>query len=1107
MTSPVRTTINSAILGEDQTSSGAPRFFQDALSPLRRLGALFAMPRRWLVASICLGLLVWAAALGMEVRPIGYSGHARVASALGANRFIEPRLGGGFAFAPCAPVEIPDRLIPAARCSQAPRSGEPEHAKLVLAIGHAVRSAESSQGAADFPVSGIASLAWPTIGESPEGEVEQLALAVSRTPHDVQLRNDLTVARFLLAQQEDEPTELVRALSDAQEAYEIDPSVPEVLFNRALILERLFLRDQAIAAWEGYQKIDPGSGWGEEAQQHLNRLRRTPAPELWKKQLPELDTVAETGDGDRVRQIVALSPQQAREYALEDLLGSWGDLQAMGRTQEAASLLRVARALGQALSELTGDSVVAATVNEIDRAMTDPSAGRLGVLVRGHRALREGVHLARDQLLKNAGLPLQEAYNDLGQEGSPAAYWALLAIAGSRLSEHRYVEAIQTYEALERAAERLPSPILVARAEWGIGIAHVRQGHFAESLHHYQLASARLVSRGETEGLGAVHEAIAENLRFLGQSAAAWRYRYRAASELAPYRNSFRLHTMLWEAGWAAVEDGCPKAALLIQQEGVQVAARTGQPHWLAEALVWKSKIHLALGSPQAALAALADALAQNANSPGAEVKQRVWIDATYMQGEALRSLKPLKAITSLSQAVQLYLTGNLPLDLAGAYLSRARAYLSVGRYEEAESDLTAAIDLFESQRASVGDNSSRLSYSEAAQGLFDEMILLKADRKVDPAAALMMAERARTVPLSGTQENLPIAPAVVESLDEIPSNVALIEYAIVRNRLFIWVLRHGKLDFVRRKIAPAELADLVKSLVVGIRTQASPRRLDGISTRLHEILIPRELEIPAEIELGFVPDRSLHGLPFAALKDPVSKKYLIEKHTIRVLPSIARYLSLRKNQHKRRGPAPDALLIGATEWDQTLLLPALPSVAKEIEEIQGVYHNPRVVVGAGVTKERLLAELDSSEVLQIAGHAVYNPRHPEHSYFVLAPSKDDTGLLFASEIAGRHFTKLRLIVLAACSTLGPLDSRTSGLSGLARPFLDGGVPAVVGTLWNVSDQAAERLMMGFHRRYLTTGDAAGALREAQLSLLRSGDSLLDSPAAWAGYQVAGAGD
>jgi CHAT domain-containing protein len=47
--------------------------------------------------------------------------------------------------------------------------------------------------------------------------------------------------------------------------------------------------------------------------------------------------------------------------------------------------------------------------------------------------------------------------------------------------------------------------------------------------------------------------------------------------------------------------------------------------------------------------------------------------------------------------------------------------------------------------------------------------------------------------------------------------------------------------------------------------------------------------------------------------------------------------------------------------------------------------------------------------------------------------------------------------------------------------------------------------MSAFHEEYRASGDAPGALRAAQLRLLRSANPVLRSPAAWAGFRYAGA--
>ena len=74
----------------------------------------------------------------------------------------------------------------------------------------------------------------------------------------------------------------------------------------------------------------------------------------------------------------------------------------------------------------------------------------------------------------------------------------------------------------------------------------------------------------------------------------------------------------------------------------------------------------------------------------------------------------------------------------------------------------------------------------------------------------------------------------------------------------------------------------------------------------------------------------------------------------------------------------------------------------------------------------------------------------------------------------------------------------------LARPFLAIGVPSVLATLWDVSDRASQTFFSVFYRSLRQGASPAAAARQAQLALLRNGDSTLRSPASWAGVVVLG---
>jgi CHAT domain-containing protein len=262
---------------------------------------------------------------------------------------------------------------------------------------------------------------------------------------------------------------------------------------------------------------------------------------------------------------------------------------------------------------------------------------------------------------------------------------------------------------------------------------------------------------------------------------------------------------------------------------------------------------------------------------------------------------------------------------------------------------------------------------------------------------------------------------------------------------------------------------------------------------------------LPRDGPIFFVPDKALHGVPFAALRLSRGDPFLIEEHAISVLPA-ARLVPtlLSRRQPPAATPNAGASLFGAPAFDPTAFanLPPLPGAAREVREIAQLYPGATVHVAAEATRANLLAELDRHPVFHFAGHAVANPRRPGLSHLVLAadPADADAGLLYAHEIARLRFDRLRLAVLSACSTISPQESRIAGLSGLARPFLDAGAAAVVGTLWPIEDQPAHSLLRDFHRRFRATGDAAESLRGAQVAKLTSGAQ----PTEWAGFQLVG---
>ncbi|HEY6324027.1 MAG TPA: hypothetical protein VJA16_20990, partial [Thermoanaerobaculia bacterium] len=214
--------------------------------------------------------------------------------------------------------------------------------------------------------------------------VRSLEAAASESS-DAGILSDLSAAYLLRAGFRQDPFDLILALEAAQKSVTTPPILPEALFNRALVLEQLHLRDGAVAAWRGYLAIDPGSPWSAEAKRRLNALASLPTSDLGNSEKEALRTAALMGRRADVLRIVTLSPQSAREHAMNELLPRWGERLLHGDRLGASEELATARAIGETLTAMYGDQTVSGAAAAVDRAVARlPASGSAEELAQAH---------------------------------------------------------------------------------------------------------------------------------------------------------------------------------------------------------------------------------------------------------------------------------------------------------------------------------------------------------------------------------------------------------------------------------------------------------------------------------------------------------------------------------------------------------------------------------------------------------------------------------------------------------------------------------------------------------------------------------------------------
>ncbi|HEX7184195.1 MAG TPA: CHAT domain-containing protein [Thermoanaerobaculia bacterium] len=940
----------------------------------------------------------------------------------------------------------------------------------------------------DLQARGIAYLVGFQSSRTATEAVETLKAAAARDPGNARILSDLAAAYFVQAHEDDEPGDLIRALDIAAKALHAAPDLPEARFNLALILGRLHLCRLATSAWQEYREIEHDSEWKDEAREHLEHLRQPSALERWTQALVELEQAALRGDMATTRRLVWIDPQSAREHAIEERLGGWGDRH-LTDSAGAEIDLRVAAVIGKALIAVNGDSTVKAAVEAVEKA----GPGSLRHLASGHRAFREAMKAYRPLRTGEASVHFAAAREALKRGGSPIELWALCGLARCWGYEGRYSDAERAYGEILLQATPHGFSSLAGWTQWGLGWVAARQGRPAETLSRMRAAEVAYRTAREAENLGAARFLVGGSLFLLGQREAGWRHLQRALEALEPLPTVFRRHVLLTEAAIAAHEEGLLDASLLLQDEALRIAEESRDPIRLTEALRARSRILDSLGRTRQALTDLDSAKRIAITAPHDSTGRKLRADLLWGEGEVLGRRRPGQALKILTSAIDEYRALNARLSEAYALLARARAALSLELDNPAFADLETALRIFEDPATGIREEDLRISYSESIQDVYDEWIRFQWDQNQDSRSALAALERARAFSALSQSGNLS------QDFDWLADDRVVVEYALLEDRLLTWVIERKRLSAFERSLKSSELEALVDVFVHAIQQRRSEEEVLKVSSRLYDILIPEHVRaLPPHRTVYFIPDKVLNKVPFAALYHREAGRFFIEDHPVAIAPSLTQILlaGRRSPMSQQSADTPSALLIGNPAFDRNLFrsLRPLSGAEDEIALARTAFQKSRVLVGEDVTKSRLLSEMDQFDIFVFAGHTVINARLPSRSYLVLAPSSEspDPGLLLAAEIRTRRFRRLNLVVLSACSSVGPRGARISGIAGMAQPFLEAGVQTVVGTLWDVEDRKTAKLLTQFYTAVAGGRTPAHALRSTQLAALQRDPGLKD---------------
>ena len=331
------------------------------------------------------------------------------------------------------------------------------------------------------------------------------------------------------------------------------------------------------------------------------------------------------------------------------------------------------------------------------------------------------------------------------------------------------------------------------------------------------------------------------------------------------------------------------------------------------------------------------------------------------------------------------------------------------------------------------------------------------------------VAELFETTPKDIAQLKASISPGTV-----VIQPVLLTNIKNVPDTIAIFVLTKDSLSVKKIAINPEEFDQLITQYREQLSSEGKGYKES--SRKLYDILIrPVEDQIQAfsPKQLSIIATGKLRYIPFEALLDKQTDKYLIQKYPVNYLTRI----STRS--------IPDSTLQGGilALGNPVPRAPQnLPGSEAEVRNIAQLFPGSTAYIGNAATLAQFKSQASRFPFLHLATHGCFQPEGCQK-----LDMKANT-LLFAdtqyniADAALLGLQNTRLLTLSACQTALQANSNGEEISGVAYIFERAGAQAVMASLWNVDDAATKDLMVEFYQNINKGMSKGEALRQAKLS-------------------------
>lgn len=978
--------------------------------------------------------------------------------------------------------------------------------------------------------------------------IDQFEAALKLDPQRARIHSDLGAA--LLEQGKsrnpdpergegvEEIKEFAESLVHLKKALELDGSLLEALFNRALLYEHMGLLGQAEDDWRAYLERDPNSKWADEARQHLMELegQRSKVPRDGAQALSEFRSAYERGDEAQAWEVVRRNYASAGNTITNALLNSYLEQEAKGEVGSADDTLRALAYVGKLEFERASD----AYTSDLARFYGRANPQQRDALARAREQMRAGYGLFLNSKVKDALSYYEQAkqtFDENGDEGE--AIFAEYRMGHCYLLQPDLKKSEAIFERLRPACERSNYRWLLNQSLYRTASLKLTNNEYSESIDYARRALKQSEQMQDTTGMLNALVLLADQYRSLSDQRQSLNFLWRALT-LAHEEGAEPLHTwgIFTAIGLNLQALDLYPSALEYQKEALRLAQelRPERPLIVSRSHEFLGLTYGSLKDYDSALAHINLAFEAGQKLAGERSGLEIMANSSLRAGDVYRQAGDYaRALESYDRSISLYEKLDYPYYTYPARKGRLLSYIAEGDDSATEAELQHVLEIFEQYRSELTSEGQRNTFFDVEQSVYDLAIGFACSKQHNPQLALEYSElsRARSL-LDAIRKSGPTAepegddelrlpptstPLALSDIQRrMPERAQIVQYAVLEDRLLIWVVTRTSISTREANLGSRALNEKVSQYLRAISGPSNGMEAEAErgAKELYGILIaPVEDLLDRDKLLCFTPDKFLYSLPFDALISEATGRYLVEDFRSALSASSTVFVICSEQAGQQaKGTEERLLSVGdpAFNGDAFPSLRRLPSASREAEAVAAFYRQHRLLLREDAREQTVKDEIARSDVAHFALHYLVDERSSALSKIVLAAPPDggardraDDGTWQVHELYKLRLPRTRLVVLSACQTGGEQQYGGEGAMSVARPFIAAGVPLVVASLWPVESQSAQRFMVSFHRqRTRDRSPTAEALRRAQLEMLRGDDTRYRHPYYWAAFTAIG---